>query len=217
MKELGLRRYRLIIFDFDGTLADSFTWLTGVLADVARRFGFRQLTPADIPLLRDMDTHAIPRFLGVPRWKYLLIARHLRRLSKDAPIHLFPGAGTLLKELAAQDYILVLISSNSETTVRRILGEELAGLISHYGCSASLFGKAAKFRRAIERFGIARQLVLCVGDETRDLEAGASLGLDVGAVTWGYASPALLAEHHPRFLFQTMKDIPLALDGAGAA
>jgi phosphoglycolate phosphatase len=144
-------------------------------------------------------------------------ARHLRRLSKDASIHLFPGAAILLKELFARGYILVLISSISEATVRRILGEELASLISHYGCSTSLFGKGAKFQRAIDRFRIPRDRVLCIGDETRDLEAAASLGLDVAAVTWGYASPALLEEHHPRFLFRRMKDIALALDDAGAA
>lgn len=37
-------RKRVVIFDFDGTLADSIGWFFGVLNDVARRYDFRQIT-----------------------------------------------------------------------------------------------------------------------------------------------------------------------------
>jgi hypothetical protein len=37
--------------------------------------------------------------------------------------------------------------------------------------------------------------VICIGDETRDIEAARATGLASGAVTWGYAKPAILAEH----------------------
>ena len=40
---LSVVRYKLVIFDFDGTLADSFPWFAGVLNGVADRYGFRRV------------------------------------------------------------------------------------------------------------------------------------------------------------------------------
>ena len=45
--------YRLIIFDFDGTLADSAAWFAGALNGVARRYGFREIDLAEMARLRN--------------------------------------------------------------------------------------------------------------------------------------------------------------------
>ena len=39
--------WRLAIFDFDGTLADSFPWFAGVLDRMADRHGFRRVDAAE--------------------------------------------------------------------------------------------------------------------------------------------------------------------------
>jgi phosphoglycolate phosphatase len=71
-------RHRLVLFDFDGTLADSLDWFLGIFDQVAERYGFRHLAPGDRERLRGLETRAILRDLGVPAWKLPLIARHLR-------------------------------------------------------------------------------------------------------------------------------------------
>jgi len=76
-----------------------------------------------------------------------------------------------------------VVSSNSEEVIRRVLGPELAELISLYACGASLFGKARKFKQVTAR-GVSRDKVICIGDETRDIEAARAVGLDCGAVGW---------------------------------
>jgi phosphoglycolate phosphatase len=73
-------RYRLIIFDFDGTLADSRDWMRGVFNGVARRYRFRTISEAEMEMLRGHDNRAILRYLGVPGWKLPFIANHMRRL-----------------------------------------------------------------------------------------------------------------------------------------
>jgi phosphoglycolate phosphatase len=201
--------YRLAIFDFDGTLADSAEWTLGVFDQIARRYGFRRVSQQELQTLRGLDNRAIVRFLGVPAWKMPLIARHMRGLmARDAGrIALFAGVEDLLQGLAGRGVTIAIVSSNSEENVRRILGEENAGLVSHYACGASIFGKARKFRRVLKLSGVAPEDAIGIGDEVRDIEAAAQAGMASGAVTWGYATPELLREHRPTLLFDFPADI----------
>ncbi len=197
--------YRLVIFDFDGTLADSLGWLAGEVRPLARRFGFREVSDVEIDMLRGRGNREILRYLNVPAWKLPAIAAHLRRrVAEDAEaIRLFPGAKALLRRLAGDGVILGVVSSNAEANVKRILGPEAAALIGYYECGASIFGKAARFRRMVKRAGVAPGDVLCVGDEARDIEAARDAGLASAAVTWGYATRDLLAARRPTWMFDS--------------
>lgn len=205
--------YKLVIFDLDGTLADSARWMVEELTPLAARFGFRQASEAEIERLRGCDTRQILSSLEVPAWQLPFIARHLRqRVAQDAEtIQLFPGAKALLRRLAGQGVVLGLVSSNSAANVRRILGPEAAALIEHYACGAPLFGKAAQFRKVVRCARVKPADTLCIGDETRDIEAARQAGLASGAVAWGYARRELLAERSPTWLFETPDDVATRL------
>lgn len=206
-------KYRLIIFDFDGTLADSFPWFVATINTVADRYGFRRIDEGELDLLRGYSAREMVRRLGIPAWKLPLIARHIRQLKsrdRDA-IGIFPGVGTLLRQLADRGVVLAIVSSNSEENVRRVLGPGLAPVIHHYACGASLFGKAASFRKVLRRCGIAPRETLCVGDELRDLEAAREAGIPFGAVTWGYTTADALRAHAPEVLFERVEEIAEAV------
>ena len=85
--------YALVIFDLDGTLADSFPWFLRTINDVADRFGFRRVANEDVEALRHASTREILSRLEVPVWKLPAIARHARRLKGEAAaeISLFAG------------------------------------------------------------------------------------------------------------------------------
>jgi phosphoglycolate phosphatase len=202
-------QYRLIIFDFDGVLADSAGWVLRELNPLARRFGFREVSDEEVDMLRGKDNREIVRYLRIPAWKLPFIARHMRKRVADAAhtIGLFEGAPRLLHGLAGSGVELAIVSSNSEANIRRILGDQLAGLIAHYDCGAGLFGKAAKFRRLVRRTGVRASQVLCVGDEVRDIEAAADAGLASAAVAWGYAKRELLAARRPAHIFATADEM----------
>ncbi len=207
--------YKLVIFDFDGTLADSAGWLFGVLNQVADSYGFRRVDEAEIAMLRGRDNREIVRYLGVPAWKLPLIAAHMRRrVARDAAaIPLFEGTPRVLRALKERGAATAVVSSNSEANVRRILGPECAPLVDLYECGASLFGKAAKFRRVLERTGARQDEAICVGDEARDIEAASEAGLASGAATWGYATRELLERQRPTLVFADMDDMLHKLDG----
>ncbi|HEY0526401.1 MAG TPA: HAD hydrolase-like protein [Stellaceae bacterium] len=206
--------YRLVIFDMDGTLADSFPWFASVFNEVAERYRFKRIDAAEREALRALGSREILRYLGVPAWKLPLIARHFRA-RKTADLHrvtLFDGVDRLLRRLSAGNgdsggIVTAIVSSDTEANVRRVLGPENAALIRWYGCSASIFGKPAKIRRVLRRSGVAPADAILIGDEVRDAEAAARTGIAFGAVSWGYAKPEALAAHAPLKLFATHDEI----------
>lgn len=189
--------YRLVIFDFDGTLADSQPWFESVLNNVGERYGLRRVEVSEREYIRRMDAREFMAHLGVSPWKVPFIARHMRALkteSRDA-IPLFSGVADLLGELTHAGVKLAIVSSDTEANVRAILGPRNAALVGDFACSASLLGKPAKFRRVLRRAGIAAREALAIGDEIRDAQAARATGLDFAAVGWGYAAPDALAPH----------------------
>ncbi|MBU8545772.1 HAD hydrolase-like protein [Roseomonas sp. ROY-5-3] len=205
----GQARPRLVLFDLDGTLADSRAVMFEALDQAARHFGFHRVTEAEAEALRDRDARSILRVLGVPLWKLPRIAAHIKGLASAAPPPpLFPGATAMLARLHAAGVTLALVSSNSEVNARRALGPEAAALIAHWACDASLFGKAGRFRQVLRRTGTKPAGAIAIGDELRDIAAARSAGLIAGAVAWGYALPTALAAAAPDILFGSMDEIP---------
>jgi len=187
--------YGLVIFDFDGTLADSFAGFLAAIDAAAATHGFSPLDPQRHDEYRAMPPRALMRELGLPLWKVPAVSATMRQaLSRDIDrMQLFDGATGLLRALRRHGIRTAIVSSNSQANVERELGHKYAAMIDHFGCGASIFGKRRKLRQALAEFDFAPRQVLCVGDEIRDAQAAAALGLDFAGVAWGYATRTALA------------------------
>lgn len=201
--------FRLAVFDYDGTLADSFPWFLDALDEAGGRFGFTPLPRDQVEVARGLGIDGLLRRLGVPIWKVPAIAMCLRDLAaRDrGKIALFPGAAELLRDLAARGTVLAILTSNAEANVRATLGPELAGLFAHWQCDVSLMGKSAQLRKLLTASGAAPSEALMIGDEIRDLDAARSAKIAFGAVGWGFTAPHALAAAQPDLMFATLDEI----------
>lgn len=213
----GVMRYRLAIFDFDGTLADTFPWLLSVFDEIADRYRFRRIDARALDALRAADAATLMRTLGVSTWKLPWIVRHVRRrMAQDLDgLSLFPGVTELLTELGRGPVRLAIVSSNSQANIERVLGPELASLFETYDCGAALRGKTARLRRVLRRSGIPAGEAIYIGDELRDQDAAHASGLAFGAVGWGYAHFEALRAHGPDAAFATVAELRQALLPSG--
>jgi phosphoglycolate phosphatase len=201
--------YKLAIFDFDGTLADTFPWFKLVLNSVATKFRFKTVERDETELLRGMSAREIFNYLGIPAWKVPLVARHMRGLmARDiASVKLFSGVDRMLRRLSEAGMTLAVVSSNTEANVRAALGPQIFTLVDIYACGASVFGKGAKFRMVLRRCGCHPSDAIYLGDEIRDFEAAEQAGLAFGAVTWGYTRAETLAALSPQLMFTSVDDV----------
>jgi phosphoglycolate phosphatase len=202
-----MKKPRLAIFDFDGTLADSFPWFCSVLNEVARRHHFREIHGVEAEALRSLGTREILNALKVPLWKVPAIARDMRAMKRDANIAVFEGAPEALRHLSESGVALGIVSSDGEQNIRRTLGPGTASLIGHYYCGASLYGKARKIRQAAKAAGVPVTDAIYIGDETRDAAAAREAGTRFAAVTWGYAAREALLACKPDMVFEGIADI----------
>jgi phosphoglycolate phosphatase len=187
--------YRLAIFDFDGTLADSFPFFLSVFNTIADRHGFKRIDTARAGELRHYGVRQMMEHVGMPAWKLPAASRTFMAMMKEnaGAIALFDGIAEALRFLHAQGVLLTVVSSNAEHNVRTVMGPELAALVAQFDCGMSVFGKASRIRAVLKRCGVAAGDAIYIGDQGTDADASRKAGVDFGAVHWGYAAIEALA------------------------
>jgi len=203
-----MTRYRLAIFDYDGTLADSLPWFRSVFQDLITRFDLAPVSAEEMEGLRGLSGREIMARLKMPMWKLPAISRDMRRrkLAAAGKVSLFEGVPQLLADVQDAGLQTAIVSSDSEASVRQGLGPAAAS-IDCFDCGASVFGKHHKFRRVARRLGTGTADTICIGDELRDIEAAKAAGMDSGAVAWGYALPAALQAAGPTHFFKSIEEL----------
>jgi phosphoglycolate phosphatase len=201
--------YKLAIFDFDGTLADSFQFFLASHNTLARRHGFAELDPARIDEYRGQEPRELMRRQGIPMWKLPFIARDfMDMMARDAQgIRLFDGIAEALRALSASGVDLAIVTSNSLENVSRVVGSEAMQLIRHIESGASMFGKRRRLERVLKTLKIAQQEAIYIGDQAVDAQAARAAGIAFGAVRWGYATAAMLDRQAPAMTFGSVSDL----------
>jgi phosphoglycolate phosphatase len=204
-------KYRLVIFDSDGTLADTLPWMRSVFNEIGAAHGIRRIEEREHEHLRDLHGHALLKALKLPLWKLPRVTHAFRARMADESVNfaLFPGIGQTLRSLSTRGVLLAVVSSNSRANVERVLGHDNAELISRYECGVSLFGKAVKIRAVIRAMKVAPAKAIYVGDEIRDAEASRKAGVAFGAVAWGQCSRNALLSQRPQEFFHTVEELKL--------
>jgi phosphoglycolate phosphatase len=208
-------KFKLVIFDFDGTLANSLGWFIGISDRLADEFGFDRIDKDQVATLRRHDAATLLRLHHVPLWKVPLIAARFRSLmaKQIEMIDLFPGVTDLLNRLAQAGSTLAVVTSNSCSNVRRVLGREIMARMAACEGGVSVFGKRMKLRKVLRHSDIHPAQAIFIGDEIRDIEAARQAGIACGAVSWGFTDPDALKAHSPDMLFTSVDQMLQTLVG----
>ncbi len=202
-------KYKLVILDFDGTLADTFHWFVKNIRAVADKYGFKNISDDEVEYLHNFDAKHMIKHVGFPILKLPLIATHMRGLMKKEihTITLFDGVPEMLHKLHDAGLSLAVVSTNSQENVKSVLGPDLSVLISDFECGVLLFGKEAKFKKISHKCKIPLSEAIYIADEMRDFDAARHVGLDIGFVAWGYTNPEPLKKLNPTLFFEKVEEI----------
>ncbi len=203
------KNYSLIIFDFDGTLADSVSWAMTVISPVADKYDFKPVKAEDLERIRGYDPISVFNELGIPLYKVPVIASHLRKMmsGKAEQVVLHNGIKEVLEHLFEKGATIAVVSSNSLKNVRDIMGKENAALIDYLECGATFWGKRHKLSKVLEKSGFSPEEALYVGDEVRDLQAARKVRIAFGAVAWGFNRMDAFMKYNPDEIFRQIYDL----------
>lgn len=201
--------YSLVIFDFDGTLADTMPFMLGLADELADKHHLPRLDKNNIQLLKGLNAANFMKLHNIPLWKVPILAAEIQSMMYEniSQVRLFEGIEELLRELSRQGVQIAVVSSNALKNVKEVLGEELTGLISFFECGVSMFGKAEKLSRVIKFSGKPASQALSIGDEIRDIEAARKAGIPCAAVSWGFSSRTALESLRPDHLFDVVEQL----------
>lgn len=194
---------RALIFDFDGTIANSFDVTIGIANALAPVFGYRAAKPEELEELRRWSYRRVATELGVSWHKIPVIAARIRRelAASVASLETFDGLAPVLTELRARGFSLGILTSNSRPNVERFLeARDLSRQFDFVSTSSSVWGKQRRLKALLRSHGLQPSEVAYVGDEVRDIDASKPLGICMVAVGWGYSAPEHLADHDPNYL-----------------
>jgi phosphoglycolate phosphatase len=208
------RRYRLVVFDWDGTLADSTDIiaeaLRGACADVGLPVPDAASARYVIGLgLRDALAHVAP---ALPPERYPELSLHYRRrfLARDPDIPLFVGARELLDELADAGYLLAVATGKTRIGLDRAMAASgLAGRFHATRCADESRPKPhpEMLLHLMDALAVSPGSTLMIGDTTHDLELARDAGADAVAVAYGAHPPEGLVRLGPRATVHSMQEL----------
>jgi phosphoglycolate phosphatase len=201
-----------IIFDFDGTIADSFDYVFGFLRDEARKSS--EAAAADPAQFHGMSMKDMASGLGIPFWRLPFVYFKGQRVMRASMGHIKPFAGmpALLRQLHDDGHILFIVSSNSNKNIQTFLHQhDLQDCFQAVRGGAGLLGKAAPMKQLLGRADKRTQECWSIGDEVVDIVSGKVAGTKTIAVTWGFASRDELAKQSPDSIVDTPAEIAAQL------
>lgn len=200
---------KTILFDFDGTLADTVGAGVSAFNQLAQRYGFVEITADNAEALRAKGPRAAMKALAVPVLRVPTVLRFLRSDLRSAlpTLGFTDGMRAIVLALKEKGYQLGIVTSNSEENVRAFLASNDAEVFDFIQAGTGLFNKSIKIKRLIVREGLKKDEIVFVGDEIRDIEAARKTGMTSVAVTWGLNSREGLVAAEPDFMVDTAEEL----------
>ncbi len=203
---------KYVVFDFDGTLADSLP----VVVSIAEEILGVTISKREIGGYRNMTVRQVLKIAKIPLWKVpsLLVKGKPIMSQRLVEVDLFEGLDTVVKSLAKEGHKLYVVSSNSAGIINRFLSQKdiRQYFTSVYG-NVGIFSKAQAIKKVMKRENFTVQDAIYIGDEVRDIEAAKKIKMPIISVTWGYNGKKILKTFQPDYLIDKPVEISKIING----
>jgi len=207
-------RYRLVVFDWDGTLIDSAAGIVACIQEASRAMGLRVPEAERARHVIGLGLHdslriAVP---DLPPESYGEFASLYRKnfLAREEAMHLFAGARELLGALRDRGHRLAVATGKSRHGLdRAVAANHLGGQFIASRCADETHPKPhpAMLLELMEELAVPAQEMLMIGDTSHDLEMARSAGVDAVAVSYGAHPEGMLRALRPRACVESVAEL----------
>lgn len=197
--------YKLIIFDWDGTLMDSQARIIACLEASANDMNVQLLSAkhyknviglglkeAILALYPDLHEQQVTDFAD--RYRYHFVT------ANDTPSGLFADVRKMLEQLNDKGFMLAIATGKARRGLEHVLNA--TGLVDCFHGSRCADETRSKphpqmLEELLDEFGLQSQQAIMVGDTEYDMLMARTLGMDALAVSYGVHEKVELLKHEP--------------------
>ena len=216
------RAFDLVVFDWDGTLADSTALIARAIQAACRDLGVPP--PADSAAKYVIGLgfisavkHVAPT-LDPAEYRTFSAAYRAHYLAEEPEIPLFQGARELLEELDAAGYLIAVATGKSRAGLEHAIARAgLGGVFHATRCGDEGLPKPHPdmLLNLMSFLASAPERTLMIGDTTHDLELARNAGAAAVAVTYGAHPASELVQAAPLAVVNSVGELRAWLEGSG--
>ena len=198
-----------LIFDFDGTIVESFETILRILRSISKNFGIDKITDKDIKRFKEKGIRQSIKDSKISLIKIPVIVKRVKKmLNKEiANLSFFSGLREVFLELKKRKYNLGILTSNSKDNVEKFLKRNNLDFFEFIYSDSSLFGKDKVLKKLLKNQKLDSNKVVYFGDEIRDIQAALKLNIKIVAVCWGFNTKKALEKYKPTYLVEKPSEI----------
>lgn len=201
--------YKCVIFDFDGTLADTEKINFKIFQELADKYKIKKVSLEELKKLKGLSALEVIEYLNIKKRNIPgMIRKGRRRLHasieevdwcrKEWP--------QVIKALKEKGYILGIITSNSKKNVVKFLKNKDTEYFE-FIYNTGLTGKERKIKKAMKKKNLSKEDILYVGDEIRDIKSAHNTQIHIASVDWGYNTRESLERNEPDYIIEEPKEL----------
>lgn len=202
---------KAIIFDFDGTVANTRAILLRLNKEIAAEAGREPFTEQEIAAVREMTYVQGMKYFKLPVRSIPKVGRMIMKSIKNHIDSLKPNKGikTVLNELSKLDGLMIgLVSTNTRSNIYKFLdNHDLKDKFNFIATGVSVFGKQKKLKQVLKKYKLDAADCIYVGDEIRDIEATRKVPIRIIVVPWGFNTEKALKKNKPDWFIENASDI----------
>ncbi|EAZ89104.1 HAD-IIIC family phosphatase [Crocosphaera chwakensis] len=206
---------KVIVFDFDGTLADTYEAFITIANSLSEEFGYKPVDEQEQEKLKNLSARDLIKHSEISPLKIPFVLKRVKselnhKIKDLEPIKEIP---TCVKQLKNKGYTLGIITSNAEDNVISFLqNHELDQFFDFIYTGSTLFGKHKIIKKLLKEKQLLPHEFIYIGDETRDINSAKKSHVKCIGVTWGFNSSEALAKEKPDFLINHPNELITILD-----
>lgn len=198
-----------VVFDFDGTLANSVELIVNLYNEHIDDFGYDSIDPSEFSALRSMSYRQAMRkkhikLRKLPKMIKILGGEMRKRMNTVLP---YTGIIGVLNELKDQGFSIGVLTSNDKSLVTEFFIKHKFPEFDFVESEKTLFGKEKAMNKIFKSKKLQKNRVIYVGDESRDVTASRKAGISVIGVTWGLGGIEGYKKHKPDVVVQKMSEL----------
>lgn len=216
-----MQDYKLVIFDWDGTLMDSVDRIVSSMQSAAQTVGLAVPSSNDVKQIIGLSliTALKTLFASITdeQVEGMLVQYKYEYLDGDStPAPLFANATNLLTQLKKRNKLLAVATGKGRQGLNRVLkASETSEYFNTTRCAGEVPSKPdpTMLHSILEELKIAPHEAIMVGDTSHDLKMAKNAGVDSIGVTFGVHDRYVLNQYNPKVVVDSMAELHLLLLG----